>query len=77
MNWNTLLGVSVVAALLTTIGTLWAWFSSTLCLQARSEKWKLHQSLREVSRKYGDPIHFLRSSLPNRLMPRKRRQPNQ
>jgi hypothetical protein len=56
MNWNTLLGLSVVAALLTTIGTLWAWFSSTLCLQARFEKWKLHQSLREVSRKYGDPI---------------------
>jgi hypothetical protein len=64
---DNLLTFTVVAALVTTAGTLLGLFLKEFLLARSFEKWKLQQSLREVSRKYRDPIALAAVELANRL----------
>jgi hypothetical protein len=64
---NNLLSFTVVAALVTTAGTLFGLVLKEVLFARSFEQWKLRQSLREVSRKYRDPIALAALELANRL----------
>ena len=64
---NNLLSFTVVAALVTTAGTLLGLVLKEVLFARSFEQWKLRQSLREVSRKYREPIALSALELANRL----------
>lgn len=67
LNWHEILGLSVVAALVTTSGTLIGLFLKEVLFARSFEEWKFQRSLREISRKYRDPIVLAALDLCNRL----------
>jgi hypothetical protein len=61
------LGLSVVAALVTTIGSLLATFLKDYVFVRSSEKWKERQTLQSVHRRYRDPLRLTAEELRSRL----------
>lgn len=67
MTWEQFLGFSAVGALVTTAGTLLGLFLKEVLFARSFERWKIKQSLAEVSRKYCEPIALSAIELCNRL----------
>jgi hypothetical protein len=67
MDLSKLLGLTVLAAIVTTSGTLLGLFLKELFFARSFERWKTKQSLAEVSRKYQEPIALAAIELCNRL----------
>jgi len=67
MDWGHILGLTVVAALVTTTGTLLGLILKEVFLARSFERWKSRRSLLQVSRKYRDPIVLAALELCNRL----------
>lgn len=62
-----LLGFTVLAALVTTLGTLAGLFLKEVVLSRSFEKWKDRRSLENIYRKYRDPIVLVAEELSIRL----------
>ena len=67
MPWTQILGLSVVGALVTTIGTLVGLFLREVIFVRSFERWKTMQSLEQVARKYREPIALSAIEVCNRL----------
>lgn len=67
MEWNVILGLSVISALVSTTGTLIALFLKEQVFARSFEDWKATRSLEVVYRKYKDPILFSAIELFNTL----------
>jgi hypothetical protein len=67
MDWATVLGLTVVGALVTTAGTLLGLFLKEVLLARSFERWKMKQALAQVSRRYREPIALSAIELCNRL----------
>src|SRR5438552_6404771 len=64
MTW---LGLTVVAAIVTTIGTLLGLLLKEVFLARWFERWKASRGLEEIARKYHEPIGLAALELCNRL----------
>lgn len=63
---------AVVAALVTTVGTLFGHYLKEVVLARSLEDWKHRRTLREVYRKYRDPIVLAAIELASRLKENRR-----
>jgi len=67
VTWTTLLGLSVVGAAVTTLGTLLGLVLKERFLVRSFETWKARQAFQAIQRKYRDPIVLAALELCNRL----------
>lgn len=67
MTWTTLLGLSVIGALVTTVGTLIGLVLKERFLVRSFEAWKAQQAYQLILRKYRDPVVLAALELCNRL----------
>ena len=67
MAWQTLLGLSVLGAFVTTIGSLIALFLKEFVAATWLERWKARQTLLGAYRRYQMPIFLAAEELSNRL----------
>lgn len=67
MTWQTLLGLSVLGACVTMIGSLIAMFLKEFLAATWLERWKARQTLLGVYRRYQMPIFLAAEELSNRL----------
>jgi len=67
MDWKTVLGLSVLGALVTTVGSLIATVLKDFFLARSLERWKSRQQLRQVYLRLRDPLLLATVELVNRL----------
>jgi hypothetical protein len=67
MDWSEILGLSVIGAAVTTIGTLAGLFLKEVVFVRSFERWKARRLLEDASRKYREPIALAAIELCNRL----------
>jgi hypothetical protein len=66
MAWNQILSFAVLAAIITTTGTLLGLLLKEVFLARWFERWKAGRALEEVARKYHEPIALAALELCNR-----------
>ncbi len=67
MNWHDILGLSVLGAFVTTVGSLIATVLKDFIFTRSLEKWKSRQQLRQVYLKLRDPLLLATTELVNRI----------
>lgn len=67
MSWSQILGFSVLAAAVTTAGTLLGLFLKEVVFVRSFERWKASRQLEDISRKYREPIALAALELCKRL----------